>query len=265
MIEWSATSAPSGWKRTRSGASPTASKGHWPEVAHENRRQRLVAPGPGRPSTPLEAADLVAGRPAGLPSSIVVYAGPSVEAGPPDPVDDRRQAPLPRRCSGGVRRGHRLRPVGEAVQRGRRRAGRGTPLHSGKSRQRRPAPTVRRPGPETHLDVTRRAHERDPARVDPQVHAAHARVQQETSEPHYHMALYGTYYNFCRVHRSLQITPAMEAGLADKARDVSWIVELIEENTPAPGPRGPYRRRECPPSSVRERSPRQGAASRLAP
>ena len=52
------------------------------------------------------------------------------------------------------------------------------------------------------------------------------------------MALYGTYYNFCRVHRSLQITPAMEAGLADEVKDVSWIVQLIKENTPAPGPAG---------------------------
>lgn len=59
----------------------------------------------------------------------------------------------------------------------------------------------------------------------------------------YHIALYAVHYNFCRVHGSLKITPAMQAGLADSVKDVSWIVELIEENTPAPGPRGPYRRR----------------------
>jgi len=29
------------------------------------------------------------------------------------------------------------------------------------------------------------------------------------------VALHFAYYNFCRVHRSLRITPAMEAGFAD--------------------------------------------------
>jgi hypothetical protein len=29
------------------------------------------------------------------------------------------------------------------------------------------------------------------------------------------IALHFAYYNFCRVHRSLRVTPAMEAGIAD--------------------------------------------------
>lgn len=37
-------------------------------------------------------------------------------------------------------------------------------------------------------------------------------------------ALHFTYYNFCRVHQTLKITPAMAAGLADHA----WsIAELL--------------------------------------
>ena len=37
-------------------------------------------------------------------------------------------------------------------------------------------------------------------------------------------ALHFAYYNFCRIHQSLRVTPAMEAGLADHA----WtIAELI--------------------------------------
>ena len=56
----------------------------------------------------------------------------------------------------------------------------------------------------------------------------------------HHVALYVLHYNFCRVHRSIKVTPAMEAGLADSIKDVEWIVGLIEQNTPPPGPRGPY-------------------------
>ena len=33
----------------------------------------------------------------------------------------------------------------------------------------------------------------------------------------------------------------MEIGLAGDVRDFDWIVDLIEMNTPPPGPRGPYR------------------------
>ena len=59
----------------------------------------------------------------------------------------------------------------------------------------------------------------------------------------HHVALYAVWYNFCRIHKTLRVTPAMEAGAAGELRDLDWIVELIEINTPAPGPRGPYRRR----------------------
>ena len=29
------------------------------------------------------------------------------------------------------------------------------------------------------------------------------------------LALYFAYYNFCRIHRTLRVTPAMEAGITD--------------------------------------------------
>jgi len=39
-------------------------------------------------------------------------------------------------------------------------------------------------------------------------------------------ALHFAYYNFCRIHQTLRVTPAMQAGLADHA----WrIAELLEE------------------------------------
>jgi hypothetical protein len=38
------------------------------------------------------------------------------------------------------------------------------------------------------------------------------------------VALYFAYYNLCRIHGSLRITPAMAAGIAD---DVWGIEELV--------------------------------------
>ncbi len=57
----------------------------------------------------------------------------------------------------------------------------------------------------------------------------------------HHVALYTWYYNWCRIHSSLRMTPAMAAGLTEELHDLDWIVELIEARTPPPGPRGPYR------------------------
>lgn len=44
------------------------------------------------------------------------------------------------------------------------------------------------------------------------------------------IALYFAYYNFCRVHQTLRVTPAMEAGLTDHVWNVEELVNLIETN-----------------------------------
>ncbi len=47
-------------------------------------------------------------------------------------------------------------------------------------------------------------------------------------ENHGHaVALYFMYYNFCRVHQTLRVTPAMEAGLSDHVWSVEELVNLI--------------------------------------
>ena len=71
-----------------------------------------------------------------------------------------------------------------------------------------------------------------------------------------HVSLHMTWHNFCRIHRSLRVTPAMEAGLAGEVRDAEWIADLVEMATPPPGPRGPYRRRR--PSSEQEEATTDG-------
>lgn len=63
-------------------------------------------------------------------------------------------------------------------------------------------------------------------------------------ENHAHsMALFTTYYNFVRIHKTLRVTPAMAAGVTDRLWEVSDIVALLEAAEPKPGKRGPYKPR----------------------
>jgi IS1 family transposase len=43
----------------------------------------------------------------------------------------------------------------------------------------------------------------------------------------YAVALYFTYYNFCRIHQTLRVTPGMEAKVADHVWEISELVDLI--------------------------------------
>jgi IS1 family transposase len=43
------------------------------------------------------------------------------------------------------------------------------------------------------------------------------------------VALYAVHYNFCRIHQTLRVTPAMEAGLTTRVWDVQDIVRLISD------------------------------------
>jgi IS1 family transposase len=50
-------------------------------------------------------------------------------------------------------------------------------------------------------------------------------------ENHCHMvAIYHAYYNFCRVHQTLRVTPAMESGLTDHVWSLEELVGLLEQN-----------------------------------
>ncbi len=42
------------------------------------------------------------------------------------------------------------------------------------------------------------------------------------------VAIYHAYYNFCRVHQTLRVTPAMEAGLTDHIWSLQELVGLLE-------------------------------------
>jgi hypothetical protein len=55
------------------------------------------------------------------------------------------------------------------------------------------------------------------------------------------IALHFMHYNFCRVHKTLRVTPAMEAGLAHHVWTVEELVSLIPVEEPKK--RGPYKKR----------------------
>jgi hypothetical protein len=59
-------------------------------------------------------------------------------------------------------------------------------------------------------------------------------------ENHCHsLSLYFTFYNFCRIHKSLSVTPAMQAGLMKKPMTIEDIVNLVQVE--APKTRGKYK------------------------
>ena len=55
-------------------------------------------------------------------------------------------------------------------------------------------------------------------------------------ENHMHLvALYTVWYNFIRIHKTLRVTPAMEAGLSETVWDMEDLVRIMDERAPRPG------------------------------
>ena len=61
----------------------------------------------------------------------------------------------------------------------------------------------------------------------------------------YSVALFVMFYNFVRIHKTLRVSPAMEAGVTDRLWEVADIVKLVEaEEAKSVQPkRGPYKKR----------------------
>ncbi len=53
------------------------------------------------------------------------------------------------------------------------------------------------------------------------------------------LSIFFCYYNFCRIHKTLKVTPAVAAGVDERLRDMEWLVGLIDARTPAPAKPGP--------------------------
>jgi hypothetical protein len=46
------------------------------------------------------------------------------------------------------------------------------------------------------------------------------------------LALYFVYYNFCKIHKSLSVPPAMQAGLMKKPMTIEDIANLVQIEAP---------------------------------
>jgi len=42
------------------------------------------------------------------------------------------------------------------------------------------------------------------------------------------VALHYTHYNFCRIHQTLRVTPAMQAGIADQVWSIQELIALLD-------------------------------------
>ena len=55
------------------------------------------------------------------------------------------------------------------------------------------------------------------------------------AENHAHaVALHYMHYNYCRIHQTLRVTPAMEAGLADHVWTLDEVIALLPKPTVGP-------------------------------
>jgi IS1 family transposase len=62
-------------------------------------------------------------------------------------------------------------------------------------------------------------------------------------ENHAHaVALHMMYYNFVRIHKTLRVTPAMQAGVADRLWEIADIAKLVEDAEAVPAKRGAYKK-----------------------
>ena len=63
-------------------------------------------------------------------------------------------------------------------------------------------------------------------------------------EHHVHMvALYTVWYNWVRIHKTLRVSPAMEAGITDRLWSMEEIAEIVEATLPKPGRPAVYKKR----------------------
>ena len=60
-----------------------------------------------------------------------------------------------------------------------------------------------------------------------------SRTQDDTDNHIAAIAIYFMHYNFCRVHQTLRVTPAMEAGLSNHVWSMEELCELLPKQEPS--------------------------------
>jgi hypothetical protein len=82
-------------------------------------------------------------------------------------------------------------------------------------------------GWETHGAESRSRIRRQIVGIEDGQAEAHRLEQQGSSNHAAMVSLYFMYYNFARVHQTLRVTPAMEAGIANHVWSIEEIVRLL--------------------------------------
>ena len=59
----------------------------------------------------------------------------------------------------------------------------------------------------------------------------------------YALSLYFVFYNFCRIHKTLKVTPAMASQITDKLMSFEDIVALIDAAAPPVGRPKTYKKK----------------------
>ena len=54
----------------------------------------------------------------------------------------------------------------------------------------------------------------------------HPRFSKKLENHEHSLALYFMHYNFCRIHQTLRVTPAMEAGITDHVLSLDEVIDL---------------------------------------
>jgi IS1 family transposase len=70
-------------------------------------------------------------------------------------------------------------------------------------------------------------------------------AHSKKAENHAHMvSLHFMHYNFCRIHKTLRLTPSMAARVTERLWSVEDIVDLLDSAEGEPKKRGPYKPRQ---------------------
>ena len=67
-------------------------------------------------------------------------------------------------------------------------------------------------------------------------------VSKKVENHAWSVALFTTYCNFVRFHKTLRMSPAMAAGVTDRLCEIGDIVTLVEATDIQPPKRGPYKK-----------------------
>ena len=72
------------------------------------------------------------------------------------------------------------------------------------------------------------------------LHSSDQRIQHKIENLGHAVALHFMFYNFGRIHKTMRVTPAMEAGIADHVWTLEEIAALVKDKEPKR--RGPYKK-----------------------